>query len=262
MKIYGIYTAGNGAQRDKALRAHIAEHLSGEAHQIIMVGDFLLATVRALEDTAAGTVAAVGGCLDDMTMPSEHEGFGCVEWRESWLSYLTEHRIAFIALPGAAVAATEVSASSIIRGYTRAAGVLAAAIRQLQTAQRRGAKAAHGGYICGRPPYGYLIKAGAFVIDPVQSKAVRFIFAEMRAGTPLYDLLEELKEKHAHGGVIAGKPQYWDRVKIRRIMSHARMYCLGQYTGGRGQPIHIPALAFLPADWVRTTPKPAARVAS
>lgn len=257
MNVYGITAFGQRGARRAALQGLLAP-----GAQLVMVGDYLTATVRALDDTADGLVAAVGGCLDDITLPPEHEGFGAVEWQESWMNYLQEHRVALVMLPGQPPAAAGATTSSIIRSYNRALEVLAASIRKVQSEHRRAAKKEAGGYICGRPPYGYLVKGGSFVVNPPQSRAVTFIFEELRKGSSLADLINALKRKHATGGIIAGKRQFWDRVKIRRILSHARLYCLGQYHGGRGEPLHIPELAFLPPAWVDTQPPTAARAAS
>lgn len=257
VNVYGINAFGNLRARRAALEGAIAPGAT-----LIMVGDYLTATVRALEDTTDGLVAAVGGCLDDIVLPSDHEGFGVVEWQESWLQYLQEHRVALVMLPGAPPTSAGATTASIIRSYNRASEVLAASIRKVQSEQRRAAKKEAGGYICGRPPYGYLVKGGSFVVNGPQSRAVTFIFEELRKGSTLADLIASLKRKHATGGIIAGKQQFWDRVKIRRILSHARLYCLGQYHGGRGEPLHLPDLAFLPAEWIDTQPPTVARAAS
>jgi hypothetical protein len=254
MKVYGIFSLGTAPRRSKALKELAAEHL--QDHTLVMVGDFLTATARALEDVARGDAVAVGGCLDDIALPAAHDGFGRVEWAESWLAYLKEHGVAFLAIPSAmAPDSTSATTASIIRGYNRAAEVLAAEIRKLQAEQRRGERAASGGYICGRPPYGYQVVKGAFVINQAQAETVKYIFKARRAGTTINEMLVQLKLSHSGGGIIPGKPQFWDGVKVRRILKHARMYCLGQYDGGRGQPLQVPSLAFLPAKWVDTVPQ-------
>jgi hypothetical protein len=261
MKVYGIFSLGNAPKRSKALRELAATHL--DEHRLVMVGHFLTATARALADIDHGEMAAVGGCLDDIPLPIAHDGFGRVEWCESWLTFLKDRGVAFLAIPSVqTVTDSDASAASIIRGYTRAAEVLAGEIRKLQAEQRRDSKEASGGYICGRPPYGYQVVKGAFVINPAQAKTVKHIFTQLREGVSLNQLIADLKEHHAQGGVIAGKPQFWDRVKIRRILKHARMYCLGQYGGGRGQPLRSPELAFLPSTWLSIASPPAARAAS
>lgn len=262
MNLYGIFSFGAAAKRAKGLKELASEHLG--SCTLVMVGDFLTATARALEDVARGEMAAVGGCPDDITLPAAHEGFGRVEWCESWLAYLKEHSIAFLAIPSQhPVTSAAASAASIIRGYNRAAEVLAGEIRKLQADQRRGQREASGGYICGRPPYGYHVREGAFVINPAQAQTVKHIYTQLRNGVTLNELVLDLKKHHSKGGLKPGKPQYWDRVKVRRILKHARMYCLGQYDGGRGQPLQIPDLAFLPPAWLATIPpSAAARAAS
>ena len=253
MLVFGIFTFGKARQRAAALKALVAA-LDRKA-SLVMVGDFLEATVRAADAIRDGTVAAVAGSLDDVPLPAEHEGFGEVEWRESWLAYLEQSKVAFLPLKAERQLPSDHGAvASVIRGYNRAAGALDESIRKYQSEQRRGEKAAQGGYVCGRPPYGYRVQDESFVVNKTQAAAVEFIFKACRAGKGLTQIIDGLKAKHSSGGVIQNKPQYWDRVKVRRILNHSRLYCLGQYNGGRGDPIHLPSLAFLPADWVSTRP--------
>ncbi len=263
MIVYGIFTFGKAKSRATALRALVGRLDSAEKHRLVLVGNFLEATVSAAESIREGTVAAVAGCLDDITLPPEHEGFGETEWRESWLAHLEQNKVAFLPLPSERPAVNNSGAvASIIRGYNRAASALTEAVRKFQSEQRRDEKVAQGGYICGRPPYGYRVRNESFVVNEVQAKAITLIFELCRAGKGMTEIIEALKAKHSSGGLIRGKAQYWDRVKIRRILNHSRLYCLGQYDGGRGQPKRMPSLAFLPATWVDTRPNTAVRAAS
>lgn len=251
MIIFGITSFGTIKQRSAALHALPAVR---DGAKLVMVQDFLQATVRALSKTSDGEVAAVAGSLDDVVLPKEHEGFGRIEWQESWLAYLETHHVAFLPLPSGAPPTEAGQVASIIRGYNRASGVLADAVRKIQAEQRRGKKYAEGGYICGRPPYGYTVADGSFVVNDKQAEAVRFIFESLRSAIPLGEVIEALKKQFARGGVIPGKKQYWDRVKVRRILGHRRLYCLGEYAGARGHHSRSPDLAFLPKDWVDTNP--------
>lgn len=266
MIVYGIYTFAKAKTRATALRALVDKLnacVSTEKHRLVLVGGFLEATVKAAESIRDGTLAAVAGCLDDITLPTDHEGFGEVEWQESWLAYLEQNKVAFFSLPSSRpIDASGSAAASIIRGYNRAAGVLTESIRKLQSEQRRDEKVASGGYICGRPPYGYRVIDEEFVVNQDQAHAVRLIFEQCRAGKGLSDILALLKTRHAFTSSREGKPQFWDRVKIRRILNHGRLYCLGHYNGGRGQSVRVPSLAFLPPAWVDTHSNTAARAAS
>lgn len=252
MIVFGIAPLNTLAKRSAALSA--LDAVKGGA-KVIMVQDFLQATVRALAETSKGEVAAVAGSLADVALPVKHEGFGIVEWQESWLAYLVAHHIAFLPLASEPSSSTG-QAASIIRGYNRASGVLAEAVRKIQAEQRRGRKQAEGGYICGRPPYGYTVDDGSFVVNKTQAKAVRFIFAQIRKGEKIADIIKQLRVGHRKGGLIPRKRQYWDRVKVRRILEHRRLYCLGEYAGGRGHHSRSPDLAFLPKKWVDTHPTP------
>ncbi len=255
MIVFGIYSFAKLKSRSAALRALVDRLDQREKPKLVLVGDFLEATVKATDAISEGEIAAVAGCLDDVVLPPEHEGFGEIEWRESWLAHLEQSKVAFLPLKSERSTPSDAgTAASIIRGYNRAAGVLTEAIRKFQSEQRRDHKVAQGGYVCGRPPYGYRVEDESFVVNKAQSEAVRFIFKQCRAGKGLSDIVEALKTHHSEGGVIRGKAQYWDRVKIRRILAHSRLYCLGHYAGGRGAPINLPSLAFLPAAWVDTKP--------
>lgn len=140
-----------------------------------------------------------------------------------------------------------------------ATGILIERVRQERSKIARETRAERTGYVCGRPPYGYRVVDGEFAIDPAQKEAVVFIFQSVSADEPLNQIVSELKQHFGYGGPVRGRPQFWDRVKIRRILNHARLYCLGEYTGGRVKsPVTIPELAFLPTSWltsVQTRPK-------
>jgi hypothetical protein len=259
--VFGIAGFGNSRQRGPALRSL---QTVKDGAKLVLVPDFLQATVRALHETGEGEVAAVAGSLDDVALPSDHDGFGSVEWQESWLAYLEAHHIAFLPLVSGSTAKAKGEVASIIRGYNRAFNVLTEVVRKIQAEQRRGRKHAEGGYICGRPPYGYTVSDGSFVVNDVQARAVKFIFKQIRAGKALSYIIEKLLADFAEGGVIEGKAQYWDRVKVRRILNHRRLYCLGEYSSGRSGPSRSPDLAFLPKEWVDTDPSktPAALAAT
>lgn len=261
MIVFGIFAALKRKARTTALQRVVKERTSDRNARLIMVGDFLEATVRALAEADKGEVAMVGGCIDDVLLPTDCAGFGRTEWQESWLRFLEEHHIAFLALPSASAAPEAGAAASIIRSYNRAANVLAESVRKMQHDQRRDQRAAEGGYVvCGRPPYGYCVRDGVFVIDPGQAKAVKHIFRELRSGKPLNDIIDRLRSEHGTAGI---RKQYWDRVKVHRILKHRQMYCLGKYDAGdRGHPVHIPELAFLPPEWIDTAPVKATQAAA
>ncbi len=253
MIVLGIHTPSNGVARAAGLREKAGTSVLGIS-KVQMVGDYLTATVQAIDRAGKGEIVAVGGCLDDVIVPAEHlhAGVGIAEWTESWLAYLQEHHIPFVALQSAQPRPEQRSVASVIRAYHRAAELLRANVRKLQDVQRRDQRSAEGGYICGRPPYGYSVENGTFVVNERQAKAVRFIFEQVRAGKSFTSILERLQKDFRDSGVIKGKTQYWDRVKVRRILNHRRLYCLGLYTGGRGQPVKLPGMAFLPRQWEST----------
>lgn len=105
----------------------------------------------------------------------------------------------------------------------------------------------------GRPPYGFKTVKGHMVQDETKSSAVMYIFKRLREKIPPSQLLEELKlrfpvEKRGK----KTKKQFWDYVKIKRIVSKAPLYCQGKYVTSDGEVVILEDLAFLPKEWADT----------
>jgi hypothetical protein len=114
-------------------------------------------------------------------------------------------------------------------------------------------KMASKGKKYGRPPYGYKTEKGRLKVDRPNAEAVSLIFRRIRENKrSLRDILTEIKEAFP---LVPGTndPQFWDNVKLRRIISKARLYCLGEYSSSEGSTITIANLAFLPPEWADTT---------
>lgn len=219
--------------------------------EYLVVDDFLRAAYLAEEKVSEGHVVSVAGSMSDLTLPPplSVEGIGDQEWRESWQRRLERGKIGFIPLDVAnqpPIPRESLLATAILRKYDRASKALDTAIREMQAVERQARaeqKALSSGYVGGRPPYGYRAINGQLIKDSRQAESVKLIFKSMRDGSSGYMILTALKEAKAKG--------YWDGVKVRRILRHARLYCLGECTF-RGKTVTVPDLAFLPADWVDT----------
>ncbi len=178
------------------------------------------------------------------------------EWTEACLAYLETNSIAYV-IHGKQTTSPRKSVSEAISGFLRATKHVTERVRAMLTTERQLIRAKVDGYICGRPPYGYSIVDGKFAINKEQAAAVKFIFTRVRAGDSQTELTTKLAAKYTGGGVIKGKAQFWDRVKVRRILANARLYCLGEYSGGRlPQSVQLPGISFLPADWADTCFRP------
>lgn len=222
--------------------------------KVVTVSDFLQALYLAEEKAAEGDLVMVAGSLVDLELPTTTpvEGFGVTEWRESWLARLERSHIGFIPLAvneSPQIPREALLATNVIRSFTRASKALDTAIKSIQVKERRErteSRAKDTGYVCGRPPYGYRAVAGQLKPCKDQVKAIRTIFATVRKGGSVNQSMRALKS--------AESPGYWDGVKVRRILRHARLYCLGE-CAFRGKIVTIPELAVLPADWVDTYQK-------
>ncbi len=246
--VFGCYpqTSESDARR-KAITA--ACDASGLGEVRFTYPDFLDAAAAAIIQGRKGNKVAIVGELGDLVPPSSHNE---EEWCESFLAYLERHAIAFHPIKGKVrrVRVEPNSRTSIIRGYQRAMEGLE---KLMQRRLRQGQVRVEGrGYLCGRPPYGYFVKEGEFSIHPIQSKAVKHIFDHIRNGESMASLLTELRDKYTQGGIKEGKPEFWDKRKVRRILKHASMYCLGEYQSNSGHIAKLPDLAFLPKDWADT----------
>jgi len=183
------------------------------------------------------------GPLDNVLPPAPREGEPAIDpvtWRESILGYLESHQIAFEFI--------DVDGASLV--WKRDAEV-ARAISRYSTAARRLEEEIKGRrqvpVVRGRPPYGYYVRDGLLRIDPVAAEAITTAFTERRNGRSAGEVLGTLKKEFPRKG--PKKPQFWDYVKLRRIINRAPLYCLGRVD----RDTTIPDLAFLPADWADTT---------
>ena len=206
---------------------------------------FLSALSKALSIIRQGGRATIVAQFSDVVAPlgaSEHQDdFSDEEWRHSWKAYLEAKSIVFLAVDPGGVAPVAMSTrTSVIRSYQRATQALERAVEAARQAERR--DAGEIGYFCGRPPYGYRVVKGRFVINKRQAAAVRTVFKATLAGKAGGEIIALLT-----GGRT---PEYWDRKKIRRLLDHAPLYCTGAYSPTQGQPVIIEGVAFMPSSWL------------
>jgi hypothetical protein len=249
--LIGCVLGQKSAQRAAELKDMVAERRKAGPVETYMVDNFLRASCLAEEKAAEGEVVCIAGSLADLHVPDglSTEGFGVIEWRESWLARLERSRIGFVPLAvndSPQIPREALLATNVIRSFTRASKALDTAIREIQSSERKSRtekKGADTGYVCGRPPYGYRAVEGQLVQDPKQVEAIKIIFKIVRGGGSRSQCLAALKEAKARG--------YWDVVKVRRILRHSRLYCLGECSF-RDKTVTLPDLAFLPEEWVNT----------
>jgi len=216
---------------------------------------FEAALARALILRDKGERATIQGKLADITPPASAGTLSLKAWQGACLVYCATNQIDVTLVPklkrqpGGAVDIQEAAFA-----VSQATGVLIERIRYEKSKISREIRAERTGYVCGRPPYGYRVVGGEFEIHPHQRHAVRYVFERIRARSTWGGLLASLKAgDFSKQEPTSSQPQFWDRVKIRRILKHARLYCLGEYSGGRMKsPVTIPSLSFLPADWLNT----------
>jgi hypothetical protein len=204
---------------------------------------FLDVLARALAIVRRGERVTVVAQFRDIVVPdgllASQDDFSDEEWRHSWKAYLEARGVAFLAVDPGGVPSVDLSTrTSVIRSYQRATQALERAVEAARQAERR--DAGEIGYFYGRPPYGYKVEKGRFVVNKAQADAVRMVFEAILAGTTGGDIIAQ----------FGRRKEYWDRKKIRRIVDHASLYCTGTYHPKKGEPVVIPALAFLPAKWL------------
>ncbi len=219
--------------------------------------EFLAAAAEAVVQARKGVKVTLVGSLKDLRASRSEQGYTDLEWRESFLAYLEAHGIAFQAVEGEVkrVKLEHTSKTTVIRSYQRAMGDLEQRMQRLLNLRKREEAGKDPGYVCGRPPYGYEVKDGEFHVEPRQAEAVKLIFQHIRQGKSTASLLRQLQKSFKSGGLKENKPQYWDKVKVRRILMRASLYCRGEYRSTGGHTAKLPHLAFLPKEWAGTVKK-------
>ena len=110
-------------------------------------------------------------------------------------------------------------------------------------AKGRAFKALNGGYVGGRPPFGYRAMNGELHIDEAQARIVRFIFQAYYKHVvhkTMENICAILNRKDSHHGVVyigrkrkAAEREYFHKKRIYRILKNRELY-LGYYTNAQG----------------------------
>ncbi len=218
--------------------------------------DFFEATVTASELAQNGHQVVLVGSLNDLHIPSPEimnynvGAFTEHEWREAWLAYLKDRALGWSPTDPTTAAIPQDSANrqSIIRSYQRSCVGIARFLARLRSRRKVGTRSKEPGYVYGRPPYGYRVVKGHLEPDGERINLVRTAFECLREGMTVTDAALALQALDMGRD---GKKEFWDPVKIRRILKHASLYCLGEYTSPTGKVVRLPSLAILPRTWVR-----------
>jgi DNA invertase Pin-like site-specific DNA recombinase len=102
-------------------------------------------------------------------------------------------------------------------------------------------KAAKGGWLGGRPAYGYDIVGNDLVVDPVKAEVVRTIF-RMRD----FEILSH--QNIAVALVEQCNQPGWNRMRVRRVLASRGLYA-GTYEDHFGVSHPRPDLRILPSSW-------------
>ncbi len=257
LRAFAVYDTSLPAELVAERRADIKAHCREQVFPspCFSVPDFFEATVTAAELAQAGHQVVLVGTLNDLHIPSpevmrHNEGaFTEHEWREAWLAYLKDRALGWS--PTDATTATQPQDSanrqSIIRSYQRSCAGIARFLARLRSRRKVGARSKEPGYVYGRPPYGYRVVNGHMEPDAERIDLVKTAFECLREGMTVTDAALALQALDMGRD---GKKEFWDPVKIRRILKHAALYCLGEYTSPTGEVVRLPSLAILPRSWV------------
>jgi len=218
--------------------------------------DFFEATVVAAELAQSGRNVVLVGTLNDLRIPSTDVmrysagGFTEHEWREAWLAYLKERALGWSPIDATTDAAAheDTNRQSVIRSYQRSVVTIARFLARIRSRRKVGTRSKEPGYVYGRPPYGYRVVKGHLEPDQERVELVKAAFKCLQEGKTITDAALALQALDIGRD---GKPEYWDPVKIRRILKHASLYCYGEYLSPTGKVVRLPSLAILPKSCMK-----------
>lgn len=175
-------------------------------------------------------------------------------WLDGLLTILSEQGVKFIPLSGGEVKVSGQVSMEVLGYYRKVFDRLTEEV----TKHQHILDIQYSGKVppkSGRPPYGYAKNGKRLEAVPHQAAAVKFLF-QMFRDHPTTTWLEAVNKMQEHFPELPnGKSQYWDVVKVRRIMHRANLYCLGEYEVGEGKTALIKSLSILPPEWVDTLTK-------
>lgn len=239
MIVFGCYgSAPTNWKAKNAIRARIrtAAKRGGLDEPSFDQPDFHQALVVARQRMEEGHQVAIVGPIDALVPPDVGQStWTAAEWREAWLHMAREEGITYLpVLDGSSIpvdqSGDEVPATarqSIIRRYQAACSGLRRYVRRLKMELAKEHATRERGYAGGRPPYGYRVEQGQLVVHNDQANAVRLIFK--LAATGKHSVSDICRMMKAHS-----PDQFWDGVKVRRILGHAKLYASGSYEASTG----------------------------
>lgn len=187
-----------------------------------------------------------------LVVPLADQGVDPEAWFAAWVSLLAQHSLGF-AFAGSSTVVVGPTKASTGRQYQRAEQALHQSIAPNE-------EPTHA-YVCGRPPYGYRVVDGMLAAQPKQQEAVKLAFQMAEKGWALRYIVAALQSDF--GKTPDGKPQFWDRVKLKRIWSHVQLYTHGRYQTAGGPVLQLPSLAFMQDAYAEVPyPSPPVRAAA
>lgn len=100
-----------------------------------------------------------------------------------------------------------------------------------RTSAGRAVKASKGGYSGGRPPYGYEVRNGKYVINDKEAEIVRFVFEKRAMGLTLKAIADMLNKM---GDATRVENSEFTPTTVNRILLRERLY-RGEYKYGDGE---------------------------
>jgi hypothetical protein len=213
--------------------------------------DAAVASIQMKQEHRSRPVALCGS-LEDLHPPVNVD---TGTWANSLFYYLEEAGIPFYILGDTGTPLHLGPQGAVIRQYHKAMTFLKDEVRRrLMTDEDR--QRAMRGAKYGRPSYGYRMSRGRLVPNKPQVAAIKEVFRLYRKAEKMPKILCRLQSKFGtepdSKNPGSTKKQYWDHVKVNRILSKANLYCKGEYTTSTGEVVLYPDLAILPPDWVDT----------
>jgi hypothetical protein len=260
--VYETAPAGGNAQVARR-RQQIQEHCTatGLSAPSFAHPSFVRAAVEAREMVRQGASVVLVGALADLQAPAATPGqaqaFTAWEWREAWLARLDEESIGWSAIEprGSGEEGRALSTTSVIRSYRRACVALSKAIARARTQRTIAQRCEQRGVSNqGRPPYGYQMVNSALLPEAAEVDRIKRAFKAIRDGMTV-----SAAARHMSDHEPSKKPEFWDSVKIRRILAHAPLYCLGIRKGPKGREEQSEEWRILPQEWADTPSLPAQR---
>ena len=239
-KAYAFYDMEKRVTRVKTIREKATKWKLSPV--VVTKADFIdaLAAVMAAKEDNPKNPPALIGFMKDLHPPEGTEVSEDI-WIECIICFLEKEGISYYPLDIKVGKRLDLE-SNVIRKYHQAFTILTETLR---------IRLNSNGKKFGRPPYGYCMIDGVLEVDKQKADAVKLIFKRLREEAEPREILEELRKKFPRLKGVR-KKQFWDHVKLRRIVEKARLYCLGEYHASDGAKMTIERLAFLPPEWADT----------